>query len=91
MFGTISFYLPSLAFFLNHCLVISSNCFYFDSMNTLWLLLLLLFLLLLLLLLLSLLLSSSSSSSSSSSIFLKLTEVVTLFTYHLFLQHNEAN
>ena len=90
MFGTISFYLPSLAFFLNHCLVISSNCFYFDSMNTLWLLLLLLFLLLLLLLLLlSLLLSSSSSSSSS--IFLKLTEVVTLFTYHLFLQHNEAN
>ena len=58
-------------------------------MNTLWLLLLLLFLLLLLLLL-SLLLSSSSSSSSSS-IFLKLTEVVTLFTYHLFLQHNEAN
>ena len=90
MFGTISFYLPSLAFFLNHCLVIASNCFYFDSMNTLWLLLLLLFLLLLLLLLLSLLLSSSSSSSSSS-IFLKLTEVVTLFTYHLFLQHNEAN
>ena len=89
MFGTISFYLPSLAFFLNHCLVIASNCFYFDSMNTLWLLLLLLFLLLLLLLL-SLLLSSSSSSSSSS-IFLKLTEVVTLFTYHLFLQHNEAN
>ena len=88
MFGTISFYLPSLAFFLNHCLVIASNCFYFDSMNTLWLLLLLLFLLLLLL---SLLLSSSSSSSSSSSIFLKLTEVVTLFTYHLFLQHNEAN
>ena len=88
MFGTISFYLPSLAFFLNHCLVIASNCFYFDSMNTLWLLLLLLFLLLLLLLL-SLLLSSSSSSSSS--IFLKLTEVVTLFTYHLFLQHNEAN
>ena len=88
MFGTISFYLPSLAFFLNHCLVIASNCFYFDSMNTLWLLLLLLFLLLLLLL--SLLLSSSSSSSSSS-IFLKLTEVVTLFTYHLFLQHNEAN
>ena len=87
MFGTISFYLPSLAFFLNHCLVIASNCFYFDSMNTLWLLLLLLFLLLLLLLL-SLLLSSSSSSSS---IFLKLTEVVTLFTYHLFLQHNEAN
>ena len=87
MFGTISFYLPSLAFFLNHCLVIASNCFYFDSMNTLWLLLLLLFLLLLLLL--SLLLSSSSSSSSS--IFLKLTEVVTLFTYHLFLQHNEAN
>ena len=86
MFGTISFYLPSLAFFLNHCLVIASNCFYFDSMNTLWLLLLLLFLLLLLLLL-SLLLSSSSSSS----IFLKLTEVVTLFTYHLFLQHNEAN
>ena len=86
MFGTISFYLPSLAFFLNHCLVIASNCFYFDSMNTLWLLLLLLFLLLLLL---SLLLSSSSSSSSS--IFLKLTEVVTLFTYHLFLQHNEAN
>ena len=86
MFGTISFYLPSLAFFLNHCLVIASNCFYFDSMNTLWLLLLLLFLLLLLLL--SLLLSSSSSSSS---IFLKLTEVVTLFTYHLFLQHNEAN
>ena len=85
MFGTISFYLPSLAFFLNHCLVIASNCFYFDSMNTLWLLLLLLFLLLLLL---SLLLSSSSSSSS---IFLKLTEVVTLFTYHLFLQHNEAN
>ena len=85
MFGTISFYLPSLAFFLNHCLVIASNCFYFDSMNTLWLLLLLLFLLLLLLL--SLLLSSSSSSS----IFLKLTEVVTLFTYHLFLQHNEAN
>ena len=84
MFGTISFYLPSLAFFLNHCLVIASNCFYFDSMNTLWLLLLLLFLLLLLL---SLLLSSSSSSS----IFLKLTEVVTLFTYHLFLQHNEAN
>ena len=89
MFGTISFYLPSLAFFLNHCLVISSNCFYFDSMNTLWLLLLLLFLLLLLLLLSLLLLSSSSSSSSS--IFLKLTEVVTLFTYHLFLQHNEAN
>ena len=86
MFGTISFYLPSLAFFLNHCLVIASNCFYFDSMNTLWLLLLLLFLLLLLSLLLS-----SSSSSSSSSIFLKLTEVVTLFTYHLFLQHNEAN
>ena len=85
MFGTISFYLPSLAFFLNHCLVIASNCFYFDSMNTLWLLLLLLFLLLLLSLLLS------SSSSSSSSIFLKLTEVVTLFTYHLFLQHNEAN
>ena len=89
MFGTISFYLPSLAFFLNHCLVIASNCFYFDSMNTLWLLLLLLFLLLLLLLLSLLLLSSSSSSSSS--IFLKLTEVVTLFTYHLFLQHNEAN
>ena len=52
MFGTISFYLPSLAFFLNICLVIASNFFYFDSMNTLWLLLLLLFLLLLLLLLL---------------------------------------